>query len=58
MDVKSPEDTNLRSISHDEGTVLMKWREGLAELKYMLTTRDGWIGDYVVHPWAAFEFKC
>lgn len=47
MDAKSPEDTNSRSISHEEGVVSAPWKNIFAELRYMLTTKDGWIGDYV-----------
>lgn len=47
MDSKSPEDTNSRSISQEEGAVSTRWQDTLAELRYMLTTKDGWIGDYV-----------
>jgi hypothetical protein len=50
MDAKSPEDTNSRSISHEEGVVSTRWKDTFAELKYMLTTKDGWIGDYVRYP--------
>lgn len=46
MDAKSPEDTSSRSISHEEGVVSTRWRDTFAELKDMLTTKDGWIGDY------------
>ncbi|KAF1925360.1 purine permease [Didymella exigua CBS 183.55] len=46
MDNKSPEDTNSRSISQVEGVVLTQWKNTFAELRYMLTTKDGWIGDY------------
>ena len=47
MDAKSSEDTNSQSISHEEGVVSTRWNDTFAELKYMLTTKDGWIGDYV-----------
>jgi hypothetical protein len=47
MDAKSPEDTNSRSISHEEGVVSTRWKDNFAELRYTLTTKDGWIGDYV-----------
>ncbi|KAJ4382565.1 hypothetical protein N0V86_001787 [Didymella sp. IMI 355093] len=46
MDSKSPEDANSRSINQEEGVVSIRWRDTLAELRYMLTTKDGWIGDY------------
>ncbi|KAJ4404380.1 hypothetical protein N0V91_005901 [Didymella pomorum] len=46
MDAKSPEDTNSRSISHEEGVVSTRWKDNFAELRYTLTTKDGWIGDY------------
>lgn len=47
--MKLPEDTNayLPSTSQEEGTVTTRWQDAFAELKYMLTTKDGWIGDYV-----------
>lgn len=47
MDSKLPEDTNSRSISQEEGVMSTGWKDTLVELKYMLTTKDGWIGDYV-----------
>lgn len=47
MEAKSPEHTNSQSISHEEGITSTRWEETLAELRYMLTTKDGWIGDYV-----------
>lgn len=50
MDTKSPEDTDYTdspSIRQEDGAVSPRWKDILAELKYMLTTKDGWIGDYV-----------
>ena len=49
MDTKSLEDARAYSppASQDEGTVRTKWQDAFWELKYMLTTRDGWMGDYV-----------
>ncbi|KAF3040060.1 hypothetical protein E8E12_003175 [Didymella heteroderae] len=46
MDSKLPEDTNSRPISQEEGIVSTRWKDTFAEVKYMLTTKDGWIGDY------------
>ncbi|KAL1594675.1 hypothetical protein SLS59_008725 [Nothophoma quercina] len=48
MDTKSLEDARAYSppASQDEGTVRTKWQDAFWELKYMLTTRDGWVGDY------------
>lgn len=47
METKTPEDTNSQSVSQEEGAVSAQWRRTFAELRYMLTTKDGWIGDYV-----------
>ena len=33
--------------SVSQGTATTKWQDALAELKYMLFTKDGLIGDYV-----------
>ncbi|KAH6638454.1 purine permease [Boeremia exigua] len=48
MDSKTPEDQHTYSptSTQEEGTVTTKWQGHLAELKYMLTTKDGWVGDY------------
>jgi hypothetical protein len=40
-------ETTAYPTSLSQGTVTTKWQDALAELKYMLLTKDGWIGDYV-----------
>jgi len=42
-------ETTTYSTSLGQGTVTAKWQGVLAECKYMLLTKDGWIGDYVCY---------
>jgi hypothetical protein len=48
-------ETTAYSTSLSQGTITTKWQDMIAELKYTLLTKDGWIGDYVrCHVFIAF----